>query len=485
MRKKINYLIVILFIILSLISIHLISCKVKDSIEEMQKLRTIEKTEDYGALSDFLRALPKNQQENAQTPYNEINTFLKGRNEILSSNYKDGFETLARFLFTYPSSYYESEASYLLGQALIFMIENNPLYVEEFYKKLITEGIVEGEENSEVNATNQSNALKNIYNQMGIIERNGVYSFNGYVFDRIVQDSESVFPLKDFAYYFSIRHRFKNINSKEDKESFITNVNYLRRFSDRYRTSVLQENILNNKSYFPESLPFELNSREKADYDNTIKTVRERIEKIKPAFEEDYYIIGNGIIIRDRIPAIEGRENELFKLYNYDFVKVLNKTNVYNARDREREDWALVRYDTYYGPIIGWSYLRYMTNDFNNIEEVFESYKSAMNNYKNYDYLKSADYFSYVLSQSETNYFTDKSVYFLWRVNNKIGELVSSKNNPYYDYVLNYPKYFYYNTNNSTLHSSTLLYNYLIKIMPSNPYRFTISGDSEAEYSVD
>ena len=230
---------------------------------------------------------------------------------------------------------------------------------------------------------------------------------------------------------------------------------------------------------------FELSQREKTDYDNTVKTVRERIEKIKPAFEEDYYIIGNGIIIRDRIPAIEGRENELFKLNNYDFVKVLNKTNVYNARDREREDWALVRYDTYYGPIIGWSYLRYMTNNFNNIEEVFESYKSAMNNYKNYDYLKSADYFSYVLSQAETNYFTDKSVYFLWKVNNKIGELVSSKNNPYYDYVLNYPKYFYYNTNNSTLHSSTLLYNYLIKIMPSNPYRFVISGDSEAEYSVD
>ena len=483
MVKNRNCLIIILFVILFLISC--ISCKVKDSINEMQKLRSIEKTEDYGTLSDFLKSLPRTQDENAQTPYNEINTFLKGRNEILSSNYKDGFETLARFLFTYPSSYYESEASYLLGQALIFMIENNPLYVEEFYKKLITEGIVEGEENSEVDATNQSNALKNIYNQMGIIERNGAYSFNGYVFDRIVQDSESVFPLKDFAYYFSVRHRFKNINSREDKGSFITNVNYLRRFSDRYRTSVLQESILNNKSYFPESLPFELNQREKADYDNTIKIVRERIEKIKPAFEEDYYIIGNGIIIRDRIPAIDGRENELFKLYNYDFVKVLNRTNVYNSRDREREDWALVRYDTYYGPIIGWSYLRYMTNNFQNMEEIFESYKSAMNNYKNYDYLKSADYFSYVLSQSETNYFTDKSVYFLWRVNNKIGELVSSKNNPYYDYVLNYPKYFYYNTNNSTLHSSTLLYNYLIKIMPSNPYRFTISGDSEAEYSVD
>lgn len=37
----------------------ILSCKVKDSIDEMQKLRTIEKTEDYGALSDFLKSLPK------------------------------------------------------------------------------------------------------------------------------------------------------------------------------------------------------------------------------------------------------------------------------------------------------------------------------------------------------------------------------------------------------------------------------------------
>lgn len=475
--------------ILFFISVILISCKVKDSIDEFQKLKTIENTEDYGPLGEFLKSLPKTQEEGAQTPYNEINTFIKGRNQILASNYKEGFETLARFLFTYPSSYYESEASYLLGQALIYMIENNPLYVEEFYKKLISEGIVEGEENKEADLNNESvesNALRNIYGQMGIVLRDGNYSFNGYVFDRIIQDGESAFPLKDFAYYFSVRHRFKNIISKDDKESFITNVNYLKRLSDRYRTSVLQESVLNNKSYFPEILPFELTASEKSDYNKTVQTVRERIAKIKPAFEEDYYVIGSGVIIRDRIPAVEeGRVNELFKLYNYDFVKVLNKTNVYNSRERQNEDWALVKYETYYGPIIGWSYLRYMTNNFRNIEEVFESYKSAMNNYKNYDYIKSADYFSYVLSRPETNYFTDKSVYFLWKVNNKIGELVSSKNNPYYDYVLNYPKYFYYNTNTSTLQSSTLLYNYLIKILPTNPYRFVISGDSEAEYGVD
>ena len=225
-----------------------------------------------------------------------------------------------------------------------------------------------------------------------------------------------------------------------------------------------------------------------ADYFVTPSGTDEIAEIVRLCRDEDvpYYVIGNGIIIRDRIPAVTpGREKELYKLYNYDFVTVLNKTNVYNAKEREREDWALVRYDTYYGPIVGWSYLRYMTNNIQNMEDVFDNYKSAMNSYKNYDYLKASDFFSYILNNPQTNYFTDKSVYFLWKVDNKIGELVSSKANPYYNYVLDYPKYFYYNTNNNVLQSSTLLYNYLIKILPTNPYRFVISGDSEAEYSVD
>ncbi|WP_157154712.1 hypothetical protein [Brachyspira murdochii] len=464
----------------------LISCKVTKSINEYQKLKTIEKTEDYGPLGDFLKTLPKTEEENAQSPYNELTAFIKGRNQILSSNYKEGFETLARFLFTYPSSYYESEASYLLGQALIYMVENEPSYIEEFYTQLLSEGIVEGEENNDDNVTNLTASLNNIYSQLGIIVKDGNYSFNGYTFDRILQDEESAFPLKDFAYYFSIRHRFSNIENENDKAKFITNITYLKRFSERYRTSVLQESILNNKSYFPDVLPFDLTASEKKNYDDTVEAVKNRIDGIKAAYEEEYYVIGNGIIIRDRIPAVtSGTEKELYKLYNYDFVTVLNKTNVYNAKEREREDWALVRYDTYYGPIVGWSYLRYMTNNIQNIEDIFENYKSAMNSYKNYDYLKSSDFFSYVLNSPQTNYFTDKSVYFLWKVNNKIGELVSSKNNPYYEYVLDYPKYFYYNTNNNVLQSSTLLYNYLIKILPTNPYRFVISGDSEAEYSVD
>ncbi|PCG19834.1 hypothetical protein [Brachyspira sp. G79] len=464
----------------------LISCKVTKSIDEYQKLKTIEKTEDYGPLGDFLKTLPKTEGENAQSPYNELTAFIKGRNQILSSNYKEGFETLARFLFTYPSSYYESEASYLLGQALIYMVENEPSYIEEFYTQLLSEGIVEGEENNDDNVTNLTASLNNIYSQLGIIVKDGKYSFNGYTFDRILQDEESAFPLKDFAYYFSIRHRFSNIENENDKSKFITNITYLKRFSERYRTSVLQENILNNKSYFPDVLPFDLTANEKKNYNDTVEAVKNRIEGIRAAYEEEYYVIGNGIIIRDRIPAVtSGTEKELYRLYNYDFVTVLNKTNVYNAKEREREDWALVRYDTYYGPIVGWSYLRYMTNNIQNIEDIFENYKSAMNSYKNYDYLKSSDFFSYVLNSPQTNYFTDKSVYFLWKVNNKIGELVSSKNNPYYEYVLDYPKYFYYNTNNNVLQSSTLLYNYLIKILPTNPYRFVISGDSEAEYSVD
>ena len=464
----------------------LISCKVTKSIDEYQKLKTIEKTEDYGPLGDFLKTLPKTEGENAQSPYNELTAFIKGRNQILSSNYKEGFETLARFLFTYPSSYYESEASYLLGQALIYMVENEPSYIEEFYTQLLSEGIVEGEENNDDNVTNLTASLNNIYSQLGIVVKDGKYSFNGYTFDRILQDEESAFPLKDFAYYFSIRHRFSNIENENDKAKFITNITYLKRFSERYRTSVLQESILNNKSYFPDVLPFDLTANEKKNYNDTVEAVKNRIEGIKAAYEEEYYVIGNGIIIRDRIPAVtSGTEKELYRLYNYDFVTVLNKTNVYNAKERQREDWALVRYDTYYGPIVGWSYLRYMTNNIQNIEDIFENYKSAMNSYKNYDYLKSSDFFSYILNSPETNYFTDKSVYFLWKVNNKIGELVSSKNNPYYEYVLDYPKYFYYNTNNNVLQSSTLLYNYLIKILPTNPYRFVISGDSETEYSVD
>ena len=464
----------------------LISCKVTKSIDEYQKLKTIEKTEDYGPLGDFLKTLPKTEGENAQSPYNELTAFIKGRNQILSSNYKEGFETLARFLFTYPSSYYESEASYLLGQALIYMVENEPSYIEEFYTQLLSEGIVEGEENNDDNVTNLTASLNNIYSQLGIIVKDGKYYFNGYTFDRILQDEESAFPLKDFAYYFSIRHRFSNIENENDKAKFITNITYLKRFSERYRTSVLQESILNNKSYFPDVLPFDLTANEEKNYNDTVEAVKNRIEGIKAAYEEEYYVIGNGIIIRDRIPAVtSGTEKELYKLYNYDFVTVLNKTNVYNAKEREREDWALVRYDTYYGPIVGWSYLRYMTNNIQNIEDIFENYKPAMNSYKNYDYLKSSDFFSYILNSPETNYFTDKSVYFLWKVNNKIGELVSSKNNPYYEYVLDYPKYFYYNTNNNVLQSSTLLYNYLIKILPTNPYRFVISGDSETEYSVD
>ena len=49
MRKR-NYLIIISFVIM-----FILSCKVKDSIDEMQKLRTIEKIEDYGALSDLFK----------------------------------------------------------------------------------------------------------------------------------------------------------------------------------------------------------------------------------------------------------------------------------------------------------------------------------------------------------------------------------------------------------------------------------------------
>lgn len=467
------------FILIAILSIFIfVSCKDK------VKVKGVEAGEDYNNLNTFLRSLPRAQIEKAQSPYNEMTTFLKGRDEIAAGKYKEGFETLARFLYTYPSSYYESEATYLLGEAVIYMVKSNPGYISEFYSKLNKEGIVEGE-SDEKDMQPENFSLKEIYNKLGIRESEGSYYFNGAPFSRIVRDTENTFPLKDFAYYFSIENRFSVIESPEDKEAFITNVRLISQFSDRYRTSVLQEAILNNKSYFPSTLPFSLTVKEKKSYDDTIRTVENRIEDIRPETEKSVYVIGNGIIVRDRIPAIStNTEKELYKLYNYDFVTILKETNVYNRKARENENWVLVRYDTYYGPIIGWSYAQYMTNDSSN-NDVFSNYKIAMTSYNNYDYLKASDFFSYILSYPETNYFTDKSAYFLWKVNNKIGELVSSKDSTYYKYVLSYPKYFYYNTNSSVLQSSTLLYNYLIKIMPESPYRFVISSDSDTEYNVD
>lgn len=459
------------------------------SCKERIRVEGVESKEDYNNLSLFLSSLPKTQMPSVQSPYNEITTFLKGREEVLSEKYREGFETLARFLYTYPSSYYESEATYLLGQSVMYMLVTDPEYISEFYNKLNKEGIVEGEtiaENiDESDTQTEKFSINEIYDKLGIKKNDGVYYFNGAPFSRIVRDSGSTFHLKDFAYYFSIKNKFISINKEEDKNSFMTNVGLLEQFSDRYRTSVLQESILDDKRYFPDYLPFQLTSVERKEYRDVLDTVRERISYIKPDIDESAYVIGNGVIIRDRIPSITtGTEKELHRLYNYDFVTVLKKTNVYNKKSKQDEDWVLVRYNTYYGPIVGWSYAQYITNDAS-LKDIFNNYKMAMIAYNNYDYLKASDFFSYILSYSNTNYFTDKSAYFLWKVNNKIGELVSSKGSPYYKYVKDYPKYFYYNTNSSVLQSSTLLYNYLIKIMPNSPYRFVISDDSDMEYGVE
>ena len=94
----------LLSIIILISAVFICSCKAADSINEYKKLKDIENTEDYGPLGNFLKTLPQTEEENTQSPYNELTTFITGRNQILSSNYKEGFETLARFLFTYPSS---------------------------------------------------------------------------------------------------------------------------------------------------------------------------------------------------------------------------------------------------------------------------------------------------------------------------------------------------------------------------------------------
>ena len=50
----------ILIILMSVILFQ--SCKVANSINEYQKLKTIEDTEDYGPLGNFLKTLPKTEE---------------------------------------------------------------------------------------------------------------------------------------------------------------------------------------------------------------------------------------------------------------------------------------------------------------------------------------------------------------------------------------------------------------------------------------
>ena len=436
-------------------------------------------------LKKFLKTLPKKEADDSQTPYAEISMFLKGRDEVIKKDYAQGFETLARFLYTFPSSFHKSEASYLLGKTVIYMLESNPLYIKEFYQILNEETTTNSNTDNFEDSQPEKFSIDNVYKQLGIVEKDGNLSFNGEPFKRILRDEDSRFLLNDFAYYYSIRHRFSDIKIESDEERFGTNVMLLEALSDRYRTSVLQSILYSNKSYFPDSLPFKLNRTELAEYNSVKKNVLKRIKDIEPEYEKQAYVIGNGIIIRDRIVMPNaGKEKNLTKLQNYNFVTILKSKDIYNRQTREKDNWVLVEYDTFYGPLVGWAYGQYFTND-SNLAEVFDTYKNAMTAYDNYYYIEASNLFSGVLSYANTNYFTDKSAYFLWRLNNKVGDLVTSKDNPYYNYVEEYPKYFYYNTNTSILHSSTLLYNYLTKIMPDSPYKFRISGDSETVYNTD
>ena len=474
-----------IIIIFQLIFITILSCSEKDTTGQIQN-SILDADESSNILKDFLKSLPKDEAKSSRSPGTELSMFLKGRDAVMSKNYREGFESLAEFLYLYPSSYYESEAAYLLGKSVIYMLGSDPLYIKEFYLNLSKQTSEYDTEEFSNDSTLGNFSIDDIYNQLGItVSDEEDLSFNGAPFSRIVNEDDSIFLLKDFAYYYSIRHRFSKIETENDKERFNTNVMLMQALSDRYRTSVLQSVLFNDKSYFPDTLPFTLDRSEKKDYNEMYDTVGDRIDKIKPEKREYAYVNGNGIIVRDRMALLKaGTEKKLITLNNYNFVTILRSEDVYNTRKREDENWVLVEYDTFYGPLVGWAYGKYFTND-TALTDVFSDFRDAMKLYDSYYYIEASHIFSSILSLKSTNYFTDKSAYFLWRVNNKIGELVSLKNNVYYDYVCLYPKYFYYNTNTSVLHSSTLLYNYIIKIMPDSPYKFRISGDSETVYNID
>jgi len=472
-------------ILLSLIFINILSCSEKDTFGKIEN-SIVDADESSKNLKYFLKNLPREESKSSKTPYIELSMFIKGRNAVTSKNYREGFESLAEFLYLFPSSYYESEATYLLGQSVIYMLSSDPLYIKEFYVNLNNQISADESEEFSDDSKLGNFSIDDIYNQLGIVVSDeGDLSFNGAPFSRIVNEDDSIFLLKDFAYYYSIRHRFSKIETENDKDRFNTNVMLVKALSDRYRTSVLQSILFNDKSYFPSNLPFTLNRDEKNYYRKMNNILTKRIDDMTPDQRVTAYVNGNGIIVRDRMVLPKaGTEKKLTTLNNYNFVTILKSRDVYNTRAREEQNWILVEYDTFYGPLVGWAYGKYFTND-TAVTDVFSDFRDAMKLYDSYYYIEASNIFSSILSLENTSYFTDKSAYFLWRVNNKIGELVSLQNNIYYDYVRSYPKYFYYNTDSSVLHSSTLLYNYIIKTMPDSAYKFRISGDSETVYSID
>lgn len=463
------------------------------------------KLEEENATLAYLKTIPKEIGEMEFTASNELDVFLKARDDYYDGNYKDSLLATLKALYYYVPSSYETEVLYLLGKVMPYIVKENPFYIEECYNHI-------KEQFELLEIPSEDFTIKNFYSFIGIEERkDGSLRYNNAPLIRILEEDSSALIPKDDLYYEIRKNDFQTVRDANDRQRFMLNINRLSFFSDLYRTSDKQAILLDNNSYFPKELPFTLDAEQRERYSSLVSKIRERVELITPEISERAYVIGDRVRIRDRIRTSSMDDTiTLHHLNDYDSVEVLRKFEV-KLRGRDNpEAWVLVKYNSVYGDIVGFSLARYFRNidgsDYNiklpvdDIEEteegvdednvsevvvydysvdveVYQKFTDALENYRNHNYIEAADGFAFVLNQDITNYFTDKSSYLLWRVNNSIASLITSQSDPYYQYAKKYPNYFVYNQKDEALASSILLYSYLINTIPDSKLKFKMSGE--------
>ncbi len=483
----------ILFVILILMIVT--SCSKKSSLETHLEAES-------GTLS-YLKTIPKAGDENQFNSSNELDIFLKAKEDYFAGNYEEALLGSLKVLYYYLPPTYETEALYFLGKTIPYVLAEDPSYIEECYNTLKEQFAI-------LEIADDDFTIENFYSFIGIEERsNGTLRYNNAPLARILEDDSSALIPKDDLYYDIRKGDYQTVRDANDRQRFMLNINRLSFFSDLYRTSDKQQLLLNNNSYFPKELPFTLDAEQRARYNSLVDKITERVEAITPNISEQAYVIGDRVRIRDRIRTSSMDDTiTLHYLNDYDSFQVLRKFEV-NLRGRsEPESWVLIKYNAVYGDIVGFALARYFRNidgsdysikvskdleddtndasiaivnsdDYRVDPEVYSNFTNALDSYRNHKYIEAADYFAAVLAEDDTNYFTDKSSYLLWRVNNRIASLITTTTDQYYQYAKSYPNYFVYNEKEETLVSSVLLYSYLINTVPNSKLKFKMSGESD------
>ncbi len=439
----------IIFVCLFFVMILICSCSKKNSLEAQLE-------EDSGTLN-YLKNIAKTSDENQFNLVKELDLFLNAKEQYFAGNYEDSLLGLLKVIYYYQPSTYETEALYLLGKLIPYMLSANPSYIVECYNHL-------NEQFAMLEMLDDDFTLENFYSFVGIEERsNGALRYNNVPLVRILEEDSSALIPKDDLYYQIRKGDFQTVRGSDDKNRFMLNINRLSFFSELYRTSDKQAILINDNNYFPKELPFTLDAEQRSRYDSLVSRIKERVAAITPEISEQAYVVGDRVRIRDRIRTSSMDDTiTLHYLNDYDSVEVLRKIEVKLRGRSDPESWVLVRYNSVYGDIVGFALARYFrnidgssyntqvtssdekgdddnaqgetlalnTDDYKIDLEVYSSFTNALANYRNHRYIEAADSFAFVLAQDNTNYFTDKSSYLLWNVNNSIASLIASQDIP-------------------------------------------------------